>query len=519
MYRPSNSPPFVPSGTTGQQQGSTTPPFSPSSPVYGAVTRAADLPPLHPSIKIPTGWEVEIVDYQGHPLRVFHHLKSGKKFIEPPMMPMSAPEGLTMQWNGEGGIDFIDEATGDLAYTVEGDTVGVGIFPPPYPASPLYSPSSPAYYPQGSPNAAVLTAQQYRPPSSAWNAVPVTGDANQAAVLRSTTPEYPPPEEEEYDELPPGPLVDGNMEASDVRNAYDEYQDQKRNIEERARARIAPTLAANLSAEDREARLTAAANAAVAAAIERYRRSRAEGLVTAVVEGGGGRTVAVERATVAGPQKKYKASDIFRFFGRAELKDNLGIQDPGAARWLALSAPFPIEDKGIEYPTVNHYLAAMKYKLATDKPELAADIFSSKGTIHTKYLRQREQIAVQHKGDKEKRQVKEHEDQELLRAEAADVADAALPKTIKRYKAQFNEAKWIASKDDVLKEALTQRWKHDARFRKIVEAARAKEKYLLYYTGSSTISSFGGIRREDGRIEGENQVGKILMELAGYPPV
>jgi predicted NAD-dependent protein-ADP-ribosyltransferase YbiA (DUF1768 family) len=168
---------------------------------------------------------------------------------------------------------------------------------------------------------------------------------------------------------------------------------------------------------------------------------------------------------------------------------------------------------------VNHYLAAMKYKHATDKPELAPDLFSSKGTIHAKYLRLREQIASKHGQDKEKKQVKEAEDQELLRSEANDVADAALPKTIKRYKAQFDEAKWISHKDDALKEALSQRWTHDARFRTIVEAAREQGKYLLYYTGSSSITSFGGIRRDDGHIEGENQVGKIIMELAGYPPM
>ena len=83
----------------------------------------------------------------------------------------------------------------------------------------------------------------------------------------------------------------------------------------------------------------------------------------------------------------------------------------------------------------------------------------------------------------------------------------------------LDEAKWLAHKDDVLKEALKQRWIRDERFRKIVEAARTQEKYLLYYTGSTTLTSFGGVRRDDGRIEGENQVGKIIMELAGFPNV
>jgi predicted NAD-dependent protein-ADP-ribosyltransferase YbiA (DUF1768 family) len=320
---------------------------------------------------------------------------------------------------------------------------------------------------------------------------------------------------EEESPLPPSPPFSTEMGAEESVAAY---QAKTERIKEKAKTQLLAATGQQATEEQIKEAEDKAVQQSMAKWYTRGTSSDGEGLVTSVVEGGA-RTVAVERGTAAGPQKKYKSGEVFRFFGKAELKDALGINDPGAARWLALSAPFPIEDGGVEYPTINHYLAAMKYKLATDKPELGADLFSSKGTIHTKYLRQRDQIAQKHKGDKEKSQVKEHEDQELLRAESADVADAALPKTIKRYKAQYDEAKWIAQKDDVLKEALAQRWKSDARFRKIVEAARTKDKYLLYYTGSSTITSFGGIRRDDGRIEGENQVGKIIMELAGYPAV
>lgn len=423
------------------------------------------------------------------------------------------------------------------------------------PSSPVYAPSSPAYrpsspnysattaalkaapgwgpgavtsawaQPQGAPATSVWGALEARPPSSAWNAVPLSGNLAQASALEATagrtppyapsTPPYAAPNEE-TEELPPGPVYNAEMNARNRGEAEDDWYAKQINIRERAKERETARLPTELSPEERQTRLETAADVAVAAAIQRYQtRERASGLVTSVVEGGA-RTVAVEKGAAAGPQVKYKPGEIFRFFGKAELKDSLKINDPGAARWLALSAPFPIKDGSVEYPTVNHYLAGMKYKLATDKPDLAADLFSSKGTIHTKYLRLRDQIASKHKEEKEKRQVKEKEDQELLRNEAADVAEAALPKTIKRYKAQFDEARWIAQKDDVLKEALRQRWSHDARFRKIVEAAKLQEKYLLYYTGSSTITSFGGIRREDGSIEGENQVGKIIMELAGY---
>jgi predicted NAD-dependent protein-ADP-ribosyltransferase YbiA (DUF1768 family) len=382
------------------------------------------------------------------------------------------------------------------------------------PTSPAYSPTSP---PLAAANATTAAALAERPASAAWAGVPLSGNAPQDAALRVSGPGTPPVADEDLDYLPSAVPLDFERDMNDV---YREYEEKKERIAERGRQREAAILPQDLSEEEREARLAAAGERAVQESIARWEAREAageqrSGLVTSVVEGGA-RTVAVERATAAGPQRKYKASEVLRFFGRAELKDVLGIGDAGAARWLALSAPFPIMDGSVEYPTVNHYIAGMKYKLATDKPELAADLFSSKGTIHTKYLRQREQIAYKHKDEKERGQVKEHEDQELLRAEAADVSEAALPKTIKRYKAQFDESKWLTQKDEVLKKALTYRWKHDARFHKILEAAKQKEKYLLYYTGSSTITSFGGVRKEDGRIEGENQVGKILMELAGY---
>lgn len=388
------------------------------------------------------------------------------------------------------------------------------------PTSPAYAPTTPTYAPR-TPNYGA--ALQARPTSAAWSAVPLSGSVAQDAALRIAAPQSPVyivgESEENYLEYAPS--------EGDSESVTREYEEKKQRIVTKAREREQAILPAELSEEEREARLVAAGERAVADSIARWEARQAatpnyaanrSGLVTSVVEGGA-RTIAVERATAAGPQKKYKPGDIFRFYGKAELKDGLGLGDPGAARWLALSAPFPIADGSIEYPSINHFIAGMKYKVTTDKPELGPDLFSSKGTIHTKYLRQREQIAHKHKGEKERGLVKEHEDQELLRAESADVAEAALPKTIKRYKAQFDEAAWLTQKDDILKTALIYRWKHDARFRRIVEAAKQKNKYLLYYTGSSTITSFGGVRKDDGRIEGENQVGKILMELAGYPPI
>jgi predicted NAD-dependent protein-ADP-ribosyltransferase YbiA (DUF1768 family) len=488
----------APVAVSAWQQAPSSPVYNPTSPLFGPQgnTPRYGATPLY----VPTSPQ--------------YAPEASKTPLYAPTSPQYAPEGTTPLY-----------APTSPQYAPEGTT-------------PLYAPTSPQYAPEEShtPKYGVPTSPYYapqqlaadanalgtRPASTGWGSLPLSGDAQQNAALRIAAPQLPAVGEED-EALPPSPLYSVNRTAEEM---IAEYEAKVARIKAKARTQ---RLAAP-GPQPTEEQLKEAEDAAIQASIARYQAALArtpdygtppkegEGLVTAVVEGGA-RTIAVERDKAAGPQKKYKASEVFRFFGRAELKDALGIKDPGAARWLALSAPFPIEDNGVEYPTINHYLAGMKYKLATDKPELAVDLFSKKGTIHTKYLRQREQIAQKHKGDKEKSQVKEHEDQELLRAEAADVAEASLPKTIKRYKAQYDEAKWLTQKDDALYKALKQRWDNDERFHKIVEAARTNNKYLLYYTGSSTITSFGGVRREDGTIDGENQVGKILMELAGYPPV
>jgi predicted NAD-dependent protein-ADP-ribosyltransferase YbiA (DUF1768 family) len=151
----------------------------------------------------------------------------------------------------------------------------------------------------------------------------------------------------------------------------------------------------------------------------------------------------------------------------------------------------------------------MKYKLATNKPELAVSLFSRTGTIHQEFLRIR--LAETGAG---KRKLPEDREYELLAEEREKILDESRPPVIRRYKATFDEAKWASVKDGVLKDALKQRWETDKEFQDIVNAARLKGKYLLYY--STAANDLGGVRKPDGRIEGDNKIGKYIMELAGF---
>ena len=223
----------------------------------------------------------------------------------------------------------------------------------------------------------------------------------------------------------------------------------------------------------------------------------------------GGHTIPVTDAV----RRKYSLAEIFQFYNDATQTDKNKIGDPEAARWLAPSSPFPIMDGDITYPSVEHYIAAMKYKLATNKSELASKIFSQEGEVHQSFLRTRATESAQGA-----RALTAQRDHELLKAERAKVLEESNPGTsgMKKYRVTFDEGKWFGVKDGVLRDALTQRWEKDERMRRILAAAKAKGLVLLYYTGPGSGSDLGGKRTSEGYIDGENKVGKILMELAGF---
>jgi predicted NAD-dependent protein-ADP-ribosyltransferase YbiA (DUF1768 family) len=212
-------------------------------------------------------------------------------------------------------------------------------------------------------------------------------------------------------------------------------------------------------------------------------------------------------------RRKYALSELFQFYIDASQVDRLKLGDPDAGRWISPSAPFPIVDDGVSYPSVDHYLAAMKYKMATNKPELAAKIFSQEGEVHQSFLRTRATESAQGA-----RALTAQRDHDLLKAERAKVIEESSVGSsgMKKYRATFDEGKWFGVKDGLLREALKQRWEKDERLRRILTGIKAKGLILLYFTGPGSGSDLGGKRTSEGYIDGENKVGKILMELAGW---
>ena len=226
------------------------------------------------------------------------------------------------------------------------------------------------------------------------------------------------------------------------------------------------------------------------------------------------RTVPVEKGTAAPVDKLYSSNEVINFYIDAALDDKkLRINDKGAARWLAPSTPFPIEDpddSSIEYPSIEHFMAAMMYEYGSTNPSLAQTLFSRTGTIHQSYVRKR-LLETQ----AQKKAISEERNFEFIKEESAEVKAAINAGAFKKYKTVFNESKYAVKKDELLEYAVTYRFKKDMRLRKILEAARTNNKYLLYYT-KSTANNLGGERKSDGRIVGDNKLGKLYMKLAGY---
>ncbi len=218
-------------------------------------------------------------------------------------------------------------------------------------------------------------------------------------------------------------------------------------------------------------------------------------------------------ARLPSADKKFAEGELFRFGLEARQADLLKIRDPNAGRWLGISAPFPIPDPDestIMYPSIEHYMAGMKFKYASNKPELAKSLMSTTGSIHQGFLNKR-RVEGGIKPESAR-------DYVLLAEESAEIKKKMQKTYLNQYRVVFNDSKWIPVKDNLLMDAIKYRWEKDERFHKIVEAAREQGKYLLY--SGSAIAGFGelgGIRDpKTGRIVGENMVGKGIMVISGF---
>lgn len=216
-----------------------------------------------------------------------------------------------------------------------------------------------------------------------------------------------------------------------------------------------------------------------------------------------------------GPKVSLDEDDSFDIGAKIKFKDRTKLGNGGVGRWLALNALFPIrdpEEEDVVYPSIEHFMAGMIMKKATKKPSLAKTLFSSTGSIHARF----QGIRSQKVG---KRGILSDKDYyEILEDETSAVAQALKKSELRAFGVKVDDTVWNSIKNDMLRIGLTERWERDAVLKDIVENARTMGKYILYYTGSAA-SDIGGTIVKEGvqyKIAGENKVGKLIMELAGF---
>ena len=217
--------------------------------------------------------------------------------------------------------------------------------------------------------------------------------------------------------------------------------------------------------------------------------------------------------------RRFEAAEVFTFGPEVALKDSLKIGDDQSTRWLAPYWSFSIadeEDPATVYPTLEHYWEGMKLKHLGKKPGAAKTLLSTTGTIHQSFLPKYSKKSTESEKAYKERVL------DVLEEELAEVKKQTTNKALAKFGVVIDDDQWAIEQEPYLRHGLESRWTTDKKFRQIVQAAKDKGKYLLYYLkakkfgGSLTGAMSGRRSAATGQIEGGNLIGKLIMEIAGF---
>jgi predicted NAD-dependent protein-ADP-ribosyltransferase YbiA (DUF1768 family) len=222
--------------------------------------------------------------------------------------------------------------------------------------------------------------------------------------------------------------------------------------------------------------------------------------------------VQIAKATEINPDSQQVSTTrpIYKFFHNAVLKDDLKVGRKDWARYIStptLSNLHDINDPTILYPSLDAAFASALFQVATDKPELGPNLFSTNSNIHQTLLRKlKEEPATD-----EKRKA------ELLEEELIAIRNQIKPAEIKRIGAKYNEAKWAEKREQIMQQYIQQRYDTDSEFKRIMDTIKVKNGILVYYHGPKP-SELGGLIRDNNVIEGQNKLGIMYMRTVGLRP-
>jgi len=168
-----------------------------------------------------------------------------------------------------------------------------------------------------------------------------------------------------------------------------------------------------------------------------------------------------------------------------------------------------------KYPSVEAAIAAAKYQVATDKPELGPQIFRVEGALHQKFESERLRLVGNDAA------VRKTVDDQV--GQTRTLSGAA---KMKGFKATWDKAEWDEEKERVYRAYLKERYYDDERFKEIVDRVTKLAKETPYVSADGVVhpelmlvngTEYNelGVGVKDGVVVGgDNKVGKWFMELS-----
>lgn len=185
-----------------------------------------------------------------------------------------------------------------------------------------------------------------------------------------------------------------------------------------------------------------------------------------------------------------------------KLLKSYGIENKHWRRYLSTFTPFEFHDvfnPSIKYPSLEAAMSSAKYHIATNKPELGPQLFSTIGNIHQQLLSQIRKASIT-----------DDEIAELYDNEGMTMRDAGKPVAIKKMGAKFDKNAWEFNKFGILCDYVRQRYENDKIFCDILTGMQKQNAILVYNAGANELS---GNINTDGEFTGDNLYGRALMHL------
>jgi SAM-dependent methyltransferase len=200
------------------------------------------------------------------------------------------------------------------------------------------------------------------------------------------------------------------------------------------------------------------------------------------------------------PQATYAPGQVIQFSIEAPI-----TKDDNTRKWLSLMIPVNIpdqEDPKAVYPTIEHFLAGMKYKFFSNQPEKAA-LFQITGFYGISLSQIK--IAAQTKAKKY---------YDLLTEQLTLIKKNLIGDKKTAFKEKADSGLfWRDEKMRLLKYALEVRLEKDESFQAALQKVKGERQYLL--STGAVEPDFNGVFKQR-KIVGENKLGKALMELVDY---